>query len=90
MIILKILLFPIKLILLLLIYIYKFLISPLLPHTCIYYPSCSTYMLEAIKEFGVVKGVYLGTLRILRCTPKHKDGLDLVPYNIKGEKKWIF
>ncbi|HBP43833.1 MAG TPA: membrane protein insertion efficiency factor YidD [Clostridiales bacterium] len=79
-----------KLIVLLPIYIYKFLISPLLPHTCIYYPSCSNYMIGAIKEFGVFKGVYLGCRRLLRCTPKHTGGLDLVPYNIKGEKKWIF
>jgi len=47
-------------------------------------------MIGAIKEFGVFKGVYLGCRRLLRCTPKHTGGLDLVPYNIKGEKKWIF
>jgi putative membrane protein insertion efficiency factor len=86
----KILFFPITLICYALIYFYKFVISPLLPNTCIYYPTCSTYMLLSIKEHGLIKGVWLGTKRIFRCTPKHKGGLDLVPLNIKGDKKWIF
>ena len=88
--ILKILLFPIKLVCYLLIYFYKFVISPFFPKTCIYYPTCSSYMFQAIKEFGVIKGVWLGTKRIFRCTPKHNGGIDLVPINIKGDKKWIF
>lgn len=81
--------FPIKMIFYGLIYLYKFLISPLLPHSCIYYPSCSTYMLQSIKEFGVVSGTWRGIKRICRCTPRHKGGVDLVPINIKGAKKWI-
>ena len=90
MIIFKILFFPVRLVCYILIYFYKFCISPLLPKSCIYYPTCSTYMLQAIKEYGVIKGVWLGTKRILRCTPVHKGGIDLVPTNIKGDKKWIF
>lgn len=82
--------YPIKLICYLLIYIYKFLISPLLPKSCIYYPTCSTYMLQSIKEHGIIKGIWLGTKRLFRCTPRHDGGLDLVPINIKGEHKWIF
>ncbi len=88
--ILKIIFLPITLLCYGLIYFYKFLISPLLPNTCIYYPTCSTYMLQSIKEFGVFKGILIGGKRILRCTPKHCGGLDLVPINIKGDKKWIF
>ena len=41
-------------------------------------------------EFGVLKGIYLGTKRILRCNPKTKGGEDYLPLNIKGEKKWVF
>lgn len=73
-----------------LIYFYKLLVSPLLPKTCIYYPTCSTYMLLSIKEFGVIEGIFLGLKRIFRCTPKHHGGIDYVPLNIKGDKKWIF
>lgn len=72
-----------------LIYVYKGLISPLLPHGCIYLPTCSTYTLKAIKSFGVFVGGYLGLKRILRCTPKHLGGVDPVPDNIKGDCKWL-
>lgn len=73
-----------------LIYFYKFCISPLLPNNCIYYPSCSSYTLQAIQKFGIFKGIYIGAKRILRCTPKHKGGYDPLPPNIKGEDKWLF
>ena len=88
--ILYILFYPLRLICYGLIYIYKLFISPLLPKSCKFYPTCSTYTLLAIKEWGIVKGIYLGAKRILRCNPFSKGGLDLVPYNIKGDKKWIF
>lgn len=68
---------------------YKKCMSPLMPSVCIYYPSCSTYMLESIKEYGF-KGVLLGTKRLLRCTPRHDGGYDPVPVNRKGEIKWLF
>jgi len=86
---LQIIYIPFKIVLYAGIYFYKFLISPLLPHSCIYTPTCSTYSLEAIKEHGPFKGTILGMLRILRCNPFHKGGHDPVPYNIKGEIKWL-
>ncbi len=82
--------FPITFVAYVLIYFYKLIISPFLPHTCIYYPTCSAYMLLAVKQWGVFKGTWLGLKRLCRCTPKHKGGVDLVPINIKGDKKWIF
>ena len=87
---LKILTAPIKWLLYGLIYIYKLFISPLLPKKCAFYPTCSTFMLESIKEFGLIKGIYLGTKRLFRCNPKSKGGIDFVPYSIKGESKWIY
>lgn len=47
--------------------------------TCIYYPSCSEYMKEAVQRHGVVKGLYLGTKRIGRCNPFSTPGVDEVP-----------
>ncbi|SHE61889.1 hypothetical protein SAMN02745164_00790 [Marinitoga hydrogenitolerans DSM 16785] len=62
-----------------LIQFYKKHISPYKPSKCIYYPTCSTYTYEAIEKFGVLKGLYLGMLRILRCNPFHQGGMDPVP-----------
>ncbi|MCH5154458.1 MAG: membrane protein insertion efficiency factor YidD [Clostridiales bacterium] len=73
-----------------LVYFYKKCISPLLPSVCIYTPSCSTYMVEAIKKFGVVRGIFLGTKRILRCVPWNAGGFDPVPDNPHGDMKWLF
>ena len=83
--------YPIRLICYGLIYIYKIFLSPLLGGSCKYTPTCSTYMLEAIKEWGIIRGIFLGTKRILRCNPWSKShGEDRVPYNLKGEHRWIF
>lgn len=68
---------------------YKKCLSPLMPSVCIYYPSCSTYMLESIRTFGV-KGVFIGLKRLFRCTPRHDGGYDPVPVNRKGDIRWLF
>ena len=81
---------PLKSAAIVFVWIYKKCISPLLPHTCRFYPTCSTYMILAIKEWGVLKGLWLGILRILKCRPRGKFGEDFVPLNIKGELKWIY
>lgn len=78
----KIFLFPV--------YIFKFLISPILPHSCIFVPTCSSYMIACVKEFGAFKGFWMGMKRLFRCVPwQKKRGYDPVPVNIKGEKIWI-
>ena len=48
---------------------YKFLISPLLGNSCRYFPSCSDYTIEALKEFGLFKGIVVSLKRILSCHP---------------------
>ena len=58
---------------------YQRFISPLFPPTCRYYPTCSTYMLQALAKHGAIKGGLMGLARILRCHPFVRGGVDPVP-----------
>ena len=58
---------------------YQHFISPLFPPTCRYYPTCSTYMLQALTKHGAFKGSLMGIARILRCHPFVRGGVDPVP-----------
>jgi putative membrane protein insertion efficiency factor len=58
---------------------YQRFISPLLPDSCIYYPTCSQYAIEAVSKYGAMRGGWLAFRRILRCNPFHKGGYDPVP-----------
>src|ERR1044072_1208466 len=58
---------------------YQIAISPLLGTHCRHTPSCSQYAIEAIREWGVIKGIWLGTKRIGRCHPWGTSGYDPVP-----------
>lgn len=62
-----------------LIRVYQRLISPLLPPSCRFYPSCSQYALEAVTRHGVLKGSWLAARRLARCHPFHPGGFDPVP-----------
>ena len=72
---------------------YKLSISPYLPTSCIYQPTCSEYMSEAIEIHGVSAGVWMGIKRIARCHPFATGGLDPVPpiseepHGTKGESE---
>ena len=66
-------------VLILLVKLYRGLVSPLLPRACRFYPSCSTYALTALERHGALRGAYLTVKRILRCHPFHPGGLDPVP-----------
>lgn len=59
--------------------LYRRFISPCLPRSCRFEPSCSQYTLEAIFEWGIVCGTVLGAWRILRCNPFSRGGYDPVP-----------
>lgn len=58
---------------------YRLVVSPVLPPTCRYHPSCSAYGLEAVRTHKAVKGAALTTWRIVRCNPWTKGGYDPVP-----------
>ena len=76
--------------LILIIKFYKYFISPYLPASCRYLPTCSEYFIDSLKIYGVFKGSLLGIKRILRCHPIKilggKSGYDPVPISKKGKK----
>jgi len=63
--------------------VYQKVISPILGPTCRFEPTCSHYMVGAIREWGVIKGIYLGIRRILKCHPWGPTGEDPVPKKVK-------
>ena len=63
--------FPVK--------IYQWIISPILPNSCRFQPTCSQYTIEAIKTWGPLKGIWLGIRRISKCHPWGGSGYDPVP-----------
>ena len=70
--------------------LYKFVISPLLGHSCRYLPTCSEYSIEALKTFGLIKGTFLSLKRIFSCHPVKflggGEGFDPVNKNMKVKK----
>ncbi len=57
---------------------YQQAISPTLPSSCKFYPSCSSYASEAVKRHGPAKGLWMTATRLLRCRPFHPGGYDPV------------
>ncbi|MBE2272619.1 MAG: membrane protein insertion efficiency factor YidD [Anaerolinea sp.] len=68
-----------KAVVLALIRFYKRFISPVLPSSCRFEPTCSVYTYQAIEKYGVFKGGWMGVKRISRCHPFHPGGYDPVP-----------
>jgi putative membrane protein insertion efficiency factor len=59
-----------------LVYVYRWTVSPLLGNRCKYYPSCSQYAVDALREYGLLKGSVLAGWRLLRCNPWSHGGVD--------------
>ncbi|MEO8968315.1 MAG: membrane protein insertion efficiency factor YidD [Solirubrobacteraceae bacterium] len=57
---------------------YQRLFSPALGQRCRYYPSCSTYAVQAVKNYGILRGLVLAVWRVLRCNPLSRGGVDPV------------
>jgi putative membrane protein insertion efficiency factor len=58
---------------------YQTVLSPMLPPSCRYYPSCSAYAIEALEKHGAIRGSWLAMRRIARCNPFRPGGFDPVP-----------
>ena len=58
---------------------YQYLISPLLPPSCRFYPSCSRYAIQALRTRGALRGAGLTVWRLLKCHPFHPGGYDPLP-----------
>lgn len=72
--------------LLVLITIYRYTLSPLIGNQCRYYPTCSHYAEDAIKEYGAWNGSIMAIRRIFRCHPWHDGGYDPVPLKNQDDK----
>jgi uncharacterized protein len=71
------------------VYLYRYMIGPLLPGVCRHEPTCSQYMLDALKMHGPLTGLAMGLNRILRCRPGGTHGFDPVPrFRFKKIKRW--
>jgi uncharacterized protein len=57
---------------------YKRFLSPLLPSSCRFHPTCSEYMMDAVERYGTLQGVWMGLKRVGRCHPFHAGGYDPV------------
>jgi hypothetical protein len=59
--------------------VYQIALSPFLPTSCRYFPTCSHYSREAVQQYGIIKGVWLGLKRLARCHPWGGKGFDPIP-----------
>ena len=66
--------------------LYQVVFSPFLGSNCRYQPTCSQYMIDAINEWGTLKGVMLGIKRIAKCHPLGSKGFDPIPKKVKGKE----
>jgi putative membrane protein insertion efficiency factor len=73
----------------LLIRLYQWTLSPLLPPACRFYPTCSHYALTAVLRFGVLRGGVLALARLARCHPWHPGGFDPVPEAPLRPRRWV-
>jgi hypothetical protein len=70
--------------LILIIRTYQVALSPMLGNCCRFYPSCSSYCIQAVERHGCLRGIILGVRRLCRCHPFNPGGVDLVPEPAPG------
>ena len=78
----RIIIFPI----ILFIKFYQLFLSPIIGQNCRYLPTCSEYTLECLKQFGLIKGIFLSFKRISKCHPWGDHGYDPIPDNLKEKQ----
>ena len=66
---------------------YQIIISPFKPNCCRFYPSCSNYCIEAVKQHGILRGLWYGLRRIISCNPYNSGGYDPVPLQNNNKEK---
>jgi len=69
--------------LIMLVRLYQLMLSPWLGNHCRFYPTCSTYCIEALRQHGAVHGLWLSVKRLTKCHPLHSGGVDMVPLSTK-------
>lgn len=79
---------PFRFIFVLLVRFYQLLISPWFPSSCRHQPTCSSYTIDAINEWGAFKGVWLGMKRLAKCHPWGTRGFDPVPKKKNSEQNF--
>ncbi|WP_082950519.1 MULTISPECIES: membrane protein insertion efficiency factor YidD [unclassified Mycobacterium] len=62
-----------------LIQLYRHMVSPLRPATCRFVPTCSQYAVDALTEYGLMRGSWLAAIRLAKCGPWHRGGWDPIP-----------
>jgi putative membrane protein insertion efficiency factor len=65
--------------------LYRHMVSPLRPPTCRFMPTCSQYAVEALTEYGLIRGSWLAARRLAKCGPWHQGGWDPIPERCDGE-----
>jgi uncharacterized protein len=84
---------PIQWLLVAIVRSYQTVVSPLLPRRCKYYPSCSQYAIDAVRQYGAVRGAVLAAWRLLRCNPLSYGGYDPVEnqklFAVRGTKRSV-
>ncbi|SOX56742.1 membrane protein insertion efficiency factor YidD, partial [Mycobacterium ahvazicum] len=69
-----------------LIQLYRHMVSPLRPATCRFMPTCSQYAVEALTEYGLIRGSWLAAVRLAKCGPWHRGGWDPIPERASVER----
>ncbi len=70
---------PVAVLFIMLLRLYKLIVSPWLPDACRFYPTCSVYAIDAVRKHGAIKGSFMAVKRVLRCNPFFEGGYDPVP-----------